>query len=210
MKTIKIIAPALTILLSACTIYPNSHRRIIFTESITPEDCKIEHIGDIKHICSNSNEYHSGNTHIYVIELDDQGHYVDYKQKDRLISHLSQLKSPFILNYIHGWNHNAAKQDNDFLKFNQAVKFIQNEQKNRPVVGVYIAWRGRTLPHKLNLFTFWGRKSVSEEVGRNGLSDLILQIEKISKSVNGFYSIIGHSFGASATYNTISPILLLY
>lgn len=86
--------------------------------------------------------------------------------------------------------------------------------QQRDIIGIYISWKGKLYPKPLNYATFWNRKAVSEEIGRGDLQRFLLQLETIAKpnkvdnSENSILISIGHSFGGSALYNAISPILL--
>lgn len=86
--------------------------------------------------------------------------------------------------------------------------------KNHDIIGIYISWRAKVFPKPINYITFYDRKAVSEEIGRNDLQRFLLQLEilakpnKIDQSQNSILVSIGHSFGGSALYNSISSILL--
>ena len=80
-----------------------------------------------------------------------------------------------IVVYVHGWKHNAADTDDNLRTFRlllaDAALDEQAKQKEfglpaHRVVGVYVAWRGRSvaLPEPFISFTFWDRKSTAQHV----------------------------------------------
>lgn len=108
--------------------------------------------------------------------------------------------------------HNLYYSQSKIIEARRAGSDAASE--GRKVIGVYVAWRGKVFPKPINYATFWDRKSVSEEIGRGDLMRFLLKLESIvkpNKSDNNQNSILiamGHSFGASALYNALSPILL--
>lgn len=71
--------------------------------------------------------------------------------------------------FIHGWKHNAGRDDGNVASFNKALANLASSGVlgKRRLVGLYVGWRGKSM-HGLyseNL-TYWDRKAVAEEVGR--------------------------------------------
>ena len=50
---------------------------------------------------------------------------------------------------------------------------------SRKLVGIYIGWRGKSM-HGLGTenLTYWDRKSVAQEVGKGGVTDVFIELEK--------------------------------
>jgi hypothetical protein len=53
------------------------------------------------------------------------------------------------------------------------------EGRGFEIVGVYVGWRGRSLPGFLDYFTFWGRKSAAERVGQNDLKEFLARLQDL-------------------------------
>ena len=147
------------------------------------------------------------------VELDDQGQFYDHGQVDALIKLLKNEHEPqYITIYIHGWHHNASDNDFNVRRFKESLKELKKGNPSYKVTGIYVGWRGETLSIPLlRMLTFWDRKEVSEEVGRNALLDFLLRIESAVKpnslSRNRLLT-IGHSLGASVLFNALHQVLL--
>ena len=51
--------------------------------------------------------------------------------------------------------------------------------QTRKIVGVYIGWRGRSIDLSgLDNITYWDRKAVAEQVGKGGVTELLLRLER--------------------------------
>jgi hypothetical protein len=76
-------------------------------------------------------------------------------------------------------------------------------QRPVKVIGIYAAWRGRSLPGLLDYATFWGRKSAARRVGGNDFQEFIVRLQQVYDSRRpgapflGLVS-VGHSFGGAA------------
>lgn len=204
--------------LSGCA-FKQPIRSRLHTESVctrsTNNDCESE-------------QFYSLNKHITigVLEIDDFGILLNKEGAEYILNHINtKMKDnnkPIINLYIHGWNHSGKSDDDDLKAFenaNRAMLKSQNasEENQREVIGIYISWRGQTLPTKAmnTAVTFWGRKAVSEEVGRGELTGFISRLENIVKPEknydskdNGTLILVGHSFGASALYSAVQTELL--
>ncbi|MFI8146501.1 hypothetical protein [Acinetobacter sp. ABJ_C5_2] len=164
---------------------------------------------------------------IAVLEINDFGIILNKDGAENILNYIrrsmeSEQSKPIINVYIHGWNHGGKSKDSDLTQFEGANLALSRTQRGidstkREVIGIYISWRGQTLPTKtLNtIVTFWGRKAVSEEVGRGELTTFISRLENIVKpekikesNKNGTLILVGHSFGASALYTAIQTELL--
>ncbi|MCH7389576.1 hypothetical protein [Acinetobacter dispersus] len=164
---------------------------------------------------------------IAVLEINDFGIILNKEGAEHILNYIraameSDQSKPIVNLYIHGWNHGGTSKDTDLIQFEKANLAMFRTQKGndnvkREVIGIYVSWRGQTLPTKtLNtIATFWGRKAVSEEVGRGELTSFISRLENIVKpekikesTKNGTLILVGHSFGASALYNAIQAELV--
>jgi pimeloyl-ACP methyl ester carboxylesterase len=125
------------------------------------------------------------------------------------VSQTKQPRGPLItIVFIHGWLHNAQAGDPHVSGFHQALAALSQWNPGATIRGVYVGWRGASLqvPWLQNL-TFWERKNVSDEVGRGGLYEFLWRLETIVKpsaaSPNKLV-LMGHSFGASVTFNALA------
>lgn len=117
-----------------------------------------------------------------------------------------------VVTFIHGWKHNAEESDPNLLDFKQSLASIAGNSSSlhgRRLVGLYIGWRGANLeiPWIENL-TFWDRKSVAEEVGKGGVTKLLLEVDQIDQaSTNNVLVIVGHSFGGAIVVSATAEVL---
>jgi hypothetical protein len=152
---------------------------------------------------------------IGYVEIDEQGYFQDRGQIDRAIDLIrNDQRRKYVVVYVHGWFHNAAETDDNVKRFKCALNNLQGIDGNseEQVIGIYVGWRGLSwrLP-LLRYLTFWERKNTSEEIGRGSLVEFLMRLERIVKpdadSPNKLM-LVGHSFGASAVFNSIGQIIL--
>jgi len=152
---------------------------------------------------------------IAFVEIDEQGSYQDPPQVDRALALVKPGSKPkYVVVFVHGWFHDAAKDDSNVQRFKCALNNLQGIDDNtgEDVVGIYIGWRGRswTIP-VVDYATFWDRKNTSDEVGRGSLVEFLMRLEgaaKPSPDTRNKLMVVGHSFGASVVFNSIGQILL--
>ncbi len=151
-----------------------------------------------------------------TLEFDDNGFLRSPKKWSGLLKRLdeqAEKEVPLaVVVFVHGWNHNAAPNDSDLVKFRQTVGQIAKEHPKASIFPVYLAWRGRSLPWKLNYATFWARKAAAERVGRGDFSvvlqTLISRRQKWqSRSEVSQLVVVGHSFGGAAVLSALLPQL---
>lgn len=123
--------------------------------------------------------------------------------------------------YVHGWKHNASAKDSNVIGFKQ---FLSNAAENelvgkRKVIGIYIGWRGKTtsLPF-IRETSYWGRKSVAEEIGGGGATEVLSELHQIvaadslkevsNAHYKNTYIVIGHSFGGAIVLSAMHDVLL--
>jgi len=152
---------------------------------------------------------------VAYVEIDEQGSFQDRGQVDRALTLAAEeRKSTYVVVFVHGWFHNASQTDENVRRFKCALNDLQGIERNSgsQVVGIYIGWRGRSLEIPLlRYLTFWDRKNTSEEIGRGSLVEFLMRLERVVKpeptSLNKLM-LVGHSFGASAVFNSIGQIVL--
>lgn len=169
-----------------------------------------------------------------TIEFDDQGELWEPQQLEDTLAHIqkecedSQARSNdqegvgevVVITFIHGWMHSAAPGDQNFDRFSDLISnrakaeadfARENHRHARPIIGVYLAWRGLNwnLPI-LKFFTFWSRKSAALRVGHLSCTEVIFRIIRTVKARNSRSQCIfvGHSFGGLIMENAICKALL--
>lgn len=129
-------------------------------------------------------------------------------------------KKTVIIPFVHGWKHNADPKDNNVEKFKTLLAQLAEEgmkysevpgQSSWQVIGLYMGWRGSPTPLPLlKELTFWNRKNVALEVGKGGVTDVILALDKIEKRcpTQNVLLTLGHSFGGAVVTAALSETLL--
>ena len=123
-----------------------------------------------------------------------------------------------LVTFIHGWKHNAEETDPNLIDFKHALRALRDvltedfgdtELGRRRLVGLYIGWRGASLdvPVLVNA-TFWDRKAVAEEVGKGGVTRLLLELDEITRGIDkNVMVVIGHSFGGAIVVSALNDVL---
>jgi hypothetical protein len=169
-----------------------------------------------------------------TIEFDDQGELWEPQQRTEVLK-LIQKKCKYghqnasamnddeeiiVITFLHGWMHNASREDPNFESFRKILEnkasaekdFARdNNRRPRPIIGVYIGWRGMlsNVPG-LKYLTFWSRKAAALRVGNLSCTEVIFSIIRAVKSRNPRSQciFIGHSFGGLALENAVCKALL--
>lgn len=151
---------------------------------------------------------------VNFVEFDDQGVFASRRQVEDAIQHAaaSDAGGSYVVVFVPGWHHNARSGDSNVRSFYDMLASLSHWNPKRKVKGIYIGWRGESLDlPRLNQLTFWDRKSTSDEVGRGSLLEFLLRLEREAKSNagdNNKLALIGHSFGASVTFNALAHVFL--
>jgi hypothetical protein len=160
----------------------------------------------------------------FVIQVDDYGSFWDPEVPTRAlqkISEESQHSNTIVVLFVHGWHHNAAPDDDNAKDFAHSLQVIRQSRINlsgnggATVIGIYVGWRGKSLPMPFDYATFWGRKSAAERVGQGDLREFLLRLNQIYIARNGprergekrpFMGMIsfGHSFGGQVLFNAVA------
>jgi hypothetical protein len=160
-----------------------------------------------------------------IVQSDDFGSLWDIEAAQKalaLIEAESSARNTVVLMFIHGWHHNAAETDANLRNFRETLNSLASKldaQNPSPadkisLIGVYVGWRGRSLPGLLDNVTIWGRKPAAERVGAGDLSEFIARIQKIyerqaSTGTGNFMGFVltGHSLGAQVLFKSVVPTL---
>jgi hypothetical protein len=179
----------------------------------------------------------------FAVEINDYGSYWDADEAEKVLEHVRQESNrtnTVVVLYVHGWHHNASPKDSDFLAFKESLSGLTATLKNNPlfeqarveltgipdvsVLGIYVGWRGRSLPWYFDYLTFWGRKAAAERVGAGDFREFILRLQQIYEERNGaknkeeeakakdqnpFMGLVtvGHSFGGQVLFTATSTAI---
>ena len=161
----------------------------------------------------------NGNTnHLVNIQFNDHGDLWDEKAYKASLSLIqdTRAKSPtgrvIVVVYVHGWKHNAAPDDTDYGHFRTLVQSTAGAvDRKSPLVGIYIGWRGSSLPVRLleNL-TFWSRHSAAKHVAGIRMSEVISHLMHTTKGEgeSSPFIIIGHSFGGRVVETVLAQSMV--
>ncbi|CAN5171222.1 hypothetical protein BH11PSE14_BH11PSE14_22080 [soil metagenome] len=133
----------------------------------------------------------------FVIQLDDDGKLWDAAHAQRVldtVSRSAESTNTIVSVYVHGWHHNAAPGDADAAAFLEQLEATRELLAGKPhvdtrlrltgsgklrVIGIYVGWRGKSLPMPLDYLTFWGRKAAAERVGQRDLAGFMQNLRSI-------------------------------
>jgi len=169
---------------------------------------------------------------IGVIELSDDGHVKNIRQRDEVFRELKRVarggnaassSSPgaVVVTFVHGWHHRAKVCDENLSCFRRVMQGLvtrKNDRANKgPVFGIYIGWRGESAHHLTGL-TFYNRKATAQHVGSLGGRDLLLQLGQIQRDLDHEVReasggdryvnmvTVGHSFGGALVYSAMESL----
>jgi len=164
---------------------------------------------------------HSQSGIVRVIRLTDDGEFADRCELTDVIYEIrNPIKAELLVWYVHGWKHNAKRDDSDLREFRSFTKELDEQQRQpgeerRHVVGVYVGWDGAVGPAQLQHLTFWRRKRAADRISQSAALTKIISSAKYARNQVGeeitsrdLAIMIGHSFGARILYTAISQVLL--
>jgi pimeloyl-ACP methyl ester carboxylesterase len=171
-----------------------------------------------------------------VVQADDFGTLWDAAAAQTALDEVSReaaANNVLVVVFVHGWHNNAQPDNANYLDFTKALRALvadlsqparQQTRKNLTgietvkVIGLYVGWRGRSLPWILDYATFWSRKSTAAKVGDGDISEFLARLQRIYLRGNSFERYkkteevhpylglvtIGHSFGGRVVFNAVS------
>lgn len=171
----------------------------------------------------------------YIVEINDDGRFLNPQTAKEALSSIEQKSAQtntIVVLFVHGWHNNASPDSPNLGEFNKSVGDLRSRlsqdvyansreiltgTRDVVVIGVYVAWRGRSLPSILDYATFWGRKNAAERVGSGDLRGFVTQLSNLYEQRNpqgasaqkrpfmGLAS-FGHSFGGQVLFKATQPI----
>jgi len=214
-----------TLCIGCVACAPDKMYRNNFTACNAEAVCECENNSMVRYFPETSNEFHLG-----YIEFDDQGQLRDRNQMRNLVDNYTTIAARddiLLAVFVHGWHHSAAAGDDNIESFKTLLgKVAENEKimskklnrSARKILGVYVGWRGDSIniPY-VNAATFWDRKSVAQEVGLQGVTEVLLRLEQIVNvkiaqeniphPQNSRMVTIGHSFGGAVLFTALQQVL---
>jgi hypothetical protein len=159
-----------------------------------------------------------------VIEFDDQGNRWSDSQFFGAVSAISSANrnqfGGIVVVFVHGWKHNASVENGhsgNLASFQATLKRIALEERARdavnprPVVGVYLAWRGASLllPDPFLSATYFDRLSTAMRVGSNpDMTETIVAVLTTARENPKTRKLVfGHSMGALILERALSQYL---
>jgi hypothetical protein len=166
-----------------------------------------------------------------VIELSDDGHVADDVQKDIVLARLREValggrgkhvdthKSPgaIVITFVHGWHHRSKVCDNNLACFRRVLQSLSESGDGRPVMGVYIGWRGDSIENP-SFLSFYDRKATAHRIGHDAGREILLALDDIYRDLNDRIEngmkhpvtmvTAGHSFGGALVFSAVEGALV--
>lgn len=162
-------------------------------------------------------EQHAGFDLAYV-ELTERGNLFDRAHMESVLDHVGQrADSPdgvTAVVFVHGWKHNARAGDPNVDSFRDLLESVAERSVSKQrMVGIYVGWRGLSVTAPgIKELSYWERKTAAEQVGRGGVTELLLQLERAVADDDdpnkNLFLVIGHSFGGAIVLSALNQILL--
>jgi hypothetical protein len=176
------------------------------------------------------------------IEADDEGWLWSPKQAseatDAVTTSAAKVDT-FVVLFVHGWHHSSRCCDDNIEGFKETLSRLHTQllklnsraapvgahpgtgPENFRLIGIYVSWRGASLPGFLDYVTFWGRKSAAQRTGEVDLREFLDRLNQVYRrhnevaaaapagSSNTFLGLvtIGHSFGGQVLLRSVSAAL---
>lgn len=168
-----------------------------------------------------STENHPG-FDLSFVEFSERGNLFDQAVHNDVLKRIrgDAAAGVVVVVFVHGWKHNAAAEDSNVVSFRKALAALARSEvtslggASRKIHGVYVGWRGLSL-HGAGLenLTYWDRKAAAEEIGKGGVTDLLLKLESLTgetqEEVNrNMLLIVGHSFGGALVLSALNEVML--
>lgn len=176
-----------------------------------------------------------------IIEFDDHGEFWEPVQLDDTLDLLHERSTPeqpaLVVVFVHGWKNNASPRnerrgnlrgfsqilvnlaEDQIRRCGEAEEMVDEERRKalesfcgRPVVGVYMAWRGKTFVTPVGKsLSYFNRRAAAERVARVSFSHAIHRLVNHAKgnkaddrgNPESVVVVVGHSLGGLILENTL-------
>jgi pimeloyl-ACP methyl ester carboxylesterase len=151
------------------------------------------------------------------LELDDHGEFWDRRQLERVRDEIVEANESeagvkagaVVIVYVHGWKHNASESDSNLASFRKILTGLAQAESAfvktystrpaRPILGIYLAWRGDSLAliEPLKSASYFDRDITAGRVAGPSGTEALYGLMKwtrgnsLSKCI-----VVGHSMGA--------------
>lgn len=192
-----------------------------FRDGLIADKCYVE----IEH-CGNAVVEKHLEFDLAFIEFTQRGNQFDRSKSELVIDYIDQhansANGAAVFVFVHGWKHNASSKDSNVQDFREMLSRAAENPfvGKRRVIGLYLGWRGKvtSLPFVKEL-SYWGRKSVAEEIGSGGATEVLTELNQLLveqfadvRSAGSLYKntfvIIGHSFGGAIVLSALHDVML--
>jgi hypothetical protein len=159
-----------------------------------------------------------------VVEFDDHGEFWDRNQLSYALGKIGAAQSDhgaIVVTFMHGWNNNASRgnerdPDGNLYKFKLVLNRVARLEAAgagaaaRPIVGVYMAWRGEANHPWLQFISFYSRYTAAYKVGTGtAVTETLLSIAGLVRSNPQSQSVlVGHSFGGLIVEKALSQMIV--
>jgi len=166
------------------------------------------------------------------VEADDEGWLWSPKQANDAIDTVTASAAKvdtFVVLFVHGWHHSSRCCDDNIEGFKETLVQLHSKllklNPRASLIGIYVSWRGASLPGFLDYVTFWGRKSAAQRTGEVDLREFLDRLNQVYRrhnepaakataptanpAANTFLGLvtIGHSFGGQVLLRSVSAAL---
>jgi hypothetical protein len=161
-----------------------------------------------------------------VVEFDDQGEPWDLRQLDAAVELIRDLNAAsehgvVLYQFIHGWKSNASRDRDSGARlawFEEELARLagyseasgaRTGEPARPVVGLFVGWRGRTysLPILIDA-SFWNRRVAAHRVASMRLIEVLQRtLRAANEHPDSKCVLLGHSMGGMILEKTVGPMV---
>ncbi len=153
------------------------------------------------------------------IEFTESGNLWERQQLETVLSHVRTHAAAdagaTVVVFVHGWKHDASPDNGNLKDFKRVLSMATQlpQAKARRLIGIYVGWRGESLslPWIKNL-SYWDRKRVAEEIGKGGVTEMLLRLEHILNAPDepnhNQFLVVGHSMGGAILLSSLTETLL--
>jgi hypothetical protein len=166
-----------------------------------------------------------------IVEFDEQGKFWSTSQRDHvegLVTSALQDRDTLLVTFIHGWKNNCETCNGNLACFREALASLAAVEGDladlfhrppRHVVGIYIAWRGKTMriPYVDSLSVF-SRKATADRVGgrTSDVTAFLSRLNELKMAANDpkrrtalttpetQLVVVGHSFGGDLLFGAVA------
>lgn len=153
------------------------------------------------------------------VEFTERGNVFSRDRMTDVVNHVTRLANSdegvLAVVYVHGWKHNADPENSNVESFRNLLRKTAAlpRRSSRHLMGIYVGWRGLSLevPVIMNL-SYWDRKDVAHQVGKGGVTELLLRLENAVIDDNdpnrNLFLVTAHSFGSVIVLSALNEIML--